>query len=170
MAHPLNSLSICFIVSGTLFPHLEKIARPFEEVRVNFLPSLVGDYDLEGVGGDCSRGFSRFSRVSEQLRKEGEDNAFLFVFLRILHGYVQQEERLVRKQLLSNAALSYPVVSDCKQSQICLARATLGPTVLSETKSVVFLTGALDLTKQALPHHVPQGDDEVSQVGLGPPI
>ena len=32
------------------------------------------------------------------------------------------------------------------------------------------MEGALDLTKQALLHHAPQGDDELSQGGLGPPI
>ena len=37
--------------------------------------------------------------------------------LLILHGSVQQKERLARKQLLSDVALSYPVVGDHRQSQ-----------------------------------------------------
>jgi len=56
---PLNYFYICFVVSGTLFPGLAKIARPSRksEVRVNFLPSLIGDCNIEG---DCSRGSAYF--------------------------------------------------------------------------------------------------------------
>ena len=38
-------------------------------------------------------------------------------FLLNLHGSVQQKERLARKQLLSDVALSYPVIGDHRQSQ-----------------------------------------------------
>ena len=38
-------------------------------------------------------------------------------FLLNLHGSVQQKERLARKQLLSDEALSYPVIGDHRQSQ-----------------------------------------------------
>ena len=84
-------------------------------------------------------------------------------FLLNLHGSVQQKERLAGRQLLSHVALSYPVIG--------LARAALGPSVLSETRTVIHLTGASGVrSDQTLLNHAPQGDDEVSQGGLGPPI
>ena len=119
MLNPLNYLYICFVVSGTLFPGLVKITRPSRKSGSTSSPLSLVTVTFKGT---AAGGQPIFSSVTEQIWKEGEVRkkmcfSLLRVlvavsreddFLLILHGSVQQKERLARKQLLSDVVLSYP--------------------------------------------------------------
>ena len=113
--NPLNYLYICFVVSGST-------SSPLSLVTVTLKGTAAGGHPIS-------------SWVTEQIWKEGEvrrEMCFSLLrykiwvlvtvsreedFLLNLHGSVQQKERLARKQLLSDVALSYPVIGDHRQSQ-----------------------------------------------------
>ena len=134
--------------------------------------------------GTAAGGHPISSWVTEQIWKEGEvrrEMCFSLLrykiwvlvtvnreedFLLNLHGSVQQKERLARKQLLSDVALSYPVIGDHRQSQPSSSLRTICP--LGDEDSHTLDWGVR--SDQTLLHHAPKGDDEVSQGGLSPPI
>ena len=115
MLNPLNYLYICFVVSGST-------SSPLSLVTVTLKGTAAGGHPIS-------------SWVTDQIWKEGEvrrEMCFSILrykiwvmvtvsregdFLLNLHGSVQQKERLARKQLLSDVALSYPVIGDHRQSQ-----------------------------------------------------
>ena len=162
--NPLNYLYICFVVSGST-------SSPLSLVTVSLKGTAAGGHPIS-------------SWVTEQIWKEGEvrrEMCFSLLrykiwvlvtvsreedFLLNLHGSVQQKERLARKQLLSDVALSYPVVGDHRQSQQSSKSSLICP--LGDEDSNTLDWGVR--SDQTLLNHATQGDDEVSQGGLGPPI
>ena len=128
--------------------------------------------------GTAAGGHPTASWVTEQIWKEGEvkrEMCFSLLryniqvlvtvsreedFLLNLHGSVQQKERLARKQLLSDVALSYPVIGDHRQSQPSSKSSLRTICPLGDEDSHTLDRGVR--SDQTLLNHAPQGEDEVS--------